>query len=563
MNRIKYIPTAKILILLLVGSLLVLGLSSCSALFPTDATLMITFDEGDKRSHFLPSISLEIESYRITLTRGISETRVVETPKASSVVLEALTVGQWSIAIEAFNGWDELSQSVAGEHIAYLAKNPQGNRDRTVMLSRGKVSELDATLVPRSDESGSLTLTVNWPSDSDILLGNPTLEIQVSSYNDYSSGYEESGTIFAPLVVTSADTPYTYTFTDVIPGWYKIRTTLTPQNSAGDAPRFWQGLDFAQVVPDDPVGTQGTITVTEAMFETGSTGGWTFTEQMSGPLDSLSVTHLADEMIFTGIDHHFSTTYTSDTAQYQWYVDGNPITDAQSPEFTYTFTTHGSHSVLVAVHDAGVINGAEMLVSVAPGYDIGQPGEAGGLIFYEDTQGLYLGWTYLEAAPNDLKVLTDGSPSCDSTAVGYDSATDTFIFGYNLNEPGGYNITLDTVKDIGSGASNTQILVDAMGSAAYTDTGDTETTDQYAARLCDILAYDGYDDWFLPSSYEVEQMFTNLYCSDGSGNFLSTGTYWSSSEYPTLGALVRMGDDTYHKTNRRGVYNHVRPVRAF
>ncbi len=562
MNWKEYIRTAKILLLFLTVFLVVFGLSSCSELFPTDAALVITFEEADQRSHFLPSISLEIESYRITLTRGVSETRVVQVPQAGSVVLDALAAGQWSIVIEAFNGWDESSQTVAGEHIAYLAKNAQGNRDRSVVLSRGQVAALDATLVPRSDESGSLTLTVNWPADSDLVLENPTLEIQIHSYNDYSSGYEESGTVFSPLVVTSADTPYSHTFTDVIPGWYEIRTKLTPEISSGDAPRYWYGLDFARIVPDDPMGTQGTITVTEALFETGSTSGWTFTEQMSDQLDNLSVTHLADETIFTGIDHHFSTTYTSDTAQYQWYVDGNLIADAQSPEFTCAFTTHGSHSVLVAVQDAGVINGAERSFSVQPSYTIGQPGEAGGLIFYEDTQGLYAGWTYLEAAPDDLRILTDGTPSCDSTAVGYDSATDTVIFGYNLNEPGGYNITLDTIKDIGAGPSNTQILINAMGSAAYTDTYDTETTDQYAARLCDILEYDGYDDWFLPSIDEVAQMFTNLYYADGPGNFLPTGIYWSSSEYPTLGAFTR-NDTSFSKTSRRDYSRYVRPVRAF
>ncbi len=68
----------------------------------------------------------------------------------------------------------------------------------------------------------------------------------------------------------------------------------------------------------------------------------------------------------------------------------------------------------------------------------------------------------------------------------------------------------------------------AMGTAAYTLNSGSVTTENYAARLCDILVIDTFEDWFLPSKEELDLMYVNLK-SNGWGGF-TTGFYWSSSE---------------------------------
>lgn len=144
-------------------------------------------------------------------------------------------------------------------------------------------------------------------------------------------------------------------------------------------------------------------------------------------------------------------------------------------------------------------------------YKEGDRGPAGGYIFYDcdadnndvnngaGPDGLIsskCGWRFLEAAPIDL----------------YD--------GYEF---GGYEKVIEyTSKAIGSGKSNTEILIKNLGSGSY------------AAKACREYTYKGYDDWFLPSYDELKLMFENL-CLQEIGRFrddVSYGEracYWSSS----------------------------------
>ena len=67
---------------------------------------------------------------------------------------------------------------------------------------------------------------------------------------------------------------------------------------------------------------------------------------------------------------------------------------------------------------------------------------------------------------------------------------------------------------IGTGKSNTKAIVKAQGEGIY------------AAKLCDDLVLNGYDDWYLPSKDELNILYQN---KDLIGGFDSS-YYWSSSE---------------------------------
>jgi len=121
-------------------------------------------------------------------------------------------------------------------------------------------------------------------------------------------------------------------------------------------------------------------------------------------------------------------------------------------------------------------------------YNIGDKGPAGGWIFHD--KGVFTnGWRYLEAAPNDVGP-TQWGP---------------------LRYIGGLSTA------IGTGRANTQRIVPIL----------SQNNDDGAALLSTSLNINGYTDWFLPSSDELNFMYVNLH-RRGLGSF-SSRRYWSSS----------------------------------
>lgn len=162
----------------------------------------------------------------------------------------------------------------------------------------------------------------------------------------------------------------------------------------------------------------------------------------------------------------------------------------------------------------------------APVYKVGDTGPAGGLIFYDKGNNSG-GWRYLEAAPADT----------EKTAVYF---AHRFISGH-LDRDDYEFIFNKKVKDPGYGKRNTAIIVKAASAAAEWDT---------AAQVCDELAVNGFDDWFLPSVIELSFMYGNL-ARKGLGGF-TDDKYWSSTGYldsNTFYIDFKTGDSTGHQNN--------------
>ena len=201
-----------------------------------------------------------------------------------------------------------------------------------------------------------------------------------------------------------------------------------------------------------------------------------------------------------------------------------------------------------AIADAGY----KLIEPTVSEYSIGDVGPAGGIVFYD--KGYYSdGWRYLEASPSDI-----------GDYRGY-------IFGYYKKSDNGNIIRSGTAYGIGFGKINTEILVGDMGEAAYTTKDGKTKTENYAARLCDILTYtfNGviYDDWFLPSIDELNLMYVNL--RKAGCTYYITDSYLSSSEKQGLDAgqaryrnffeyFVEQGN-----TSRDDELRRVRAVRSF
>ena len=155
---------------------------------------------------------------------------------------------------------------------------------------------------------------------------------------------------------------------------------------------------------------------------------------------------------------------------------------------------------------------------------IGTSGPAGGIIFYD--KGSYSdGWRYLEAAPSDQGKVEWGG----------------YTWGGTPTTVGGTDMT------IGSGKSNTEKIVTALG------------TGNYAARLCYDFELGGYDDWFLPSKDELNELYKQ---KDPVGGFASN-RYWSSSEYSSYNAWLQYFGSGSQFDNNKYYDTRVRAVRAF
>ena len=210
-------------------------------------------------------------------------------------------------------------------------------------------------------------------------------------------------------------------------------------------------------------------------------------------------------------------------------------------------------------------------------------GPAGGYIFYDcnadntesDPDGpdnlisSDCGWRFLESAKEDFE-------RC--------------MFGYYV--PNGTSEIVGTETAIGTGKSNTEKLVAFMdiNGKAYSDSSGTSTA-EYAAKKCLDYSYGGYDDWFLPSLKELDQMYINLkknglgsfkeygYDNSNSLNYRNYYYYWSSSENNSSEAYassLRTNSSNYTasrdsscnqteiaETSFNRDYYHVRAVRAF
>ena len=168
-------------------------------------------------------------------------------------------------------------------------------------------------------------------------------------------------------------------------------------------------------------------------------------------------------------------------------------------------------------------------------YTVGDIGPSGGYVFYENPNHATDGWRYLEAAPAGW---SGGSE--DPSKVW-----------------GGYGTTVGgSGTAIGTGAGNTEKIVAEFGNAEpYGNATD------YAAKVCADYRGGGYDDWFLPSKDELNEMYQKLQRNNLGGFY--EGSYWSSSEYSAIYAWYQgFSGGTQGSIFRSYVYR-VRPVRAF
>ena len=103
-----------------------------------------------------------------------------------------------------------------------------------------------------------------------------------------------------------------------------------------------------------------------------------------------------------------------------------------------------------------------------------------------------------------------------------------------------------TSSALGTGMDNTNAIVNKCWESC-------------AARICDSLNLNGYDDWFLPSKDELNKLYQN---KDAIGGFASAW-YWSSTENSNYTAWHQNFGSGNQQTLNKCYGYMVRAVRAF
>jgi len=161
-------------------------------------------------------------------------------------------------------------------------------------------------------------------------------------------------------------------------------------------------------------------------------------------------------------------------------------------------------------------------------YSIGDYGPGGGIIFYVDPNGFTMTDTgetcyYLEAATVN-----------QATSVIWASAT----------------ANVDTESAIGTGRKNTATIRSSLSSAP-------------AAKACtDYRGSNNLNDWYLPSQYEIRELYKQrTYFGK------ITGSYWSSTQpsTTTYGYAYHLNFDNGSGSSgsKNSIYDNVRAIRAF
>ena len=160
-------------------------------------------------------------------------------------------------------------------------------------------------------------------------------------------------------------------------------------------------------------------------------------------------------------------------------------------------------------------------------YLVGNPGPAGGFVFYDKGDSSD-GWRYLEAAPAKTEFEKAQWGAYRQNVAGIETA-------------------------IGTGKRNTELIVAYLNSRGETGR---------AAQLCADLSVNGFSDWFLLSRGELELMYLNLK-KNNIGEF-TNNWYWSSSQSYTSYAWGQSFADGFRHNYLNNAYEFsVRAVRAF
>jgi hypothetical protein len=222
-------------------------------------------------------------------------------------------------------------------------------------------------------------------------------------------------------------------------------------------------------------------------------------------------------------------------------LSGSPTSVASATTYTITATNASGSTT----------RNFALTVSAAVTYTVGSNGPGGGKIFYVASTPFACGptrsttCTYLEAANTGWTV--DARPWAQATPANYQ--------GTRVSNAGSPETA--TATGIGWGYWNTLAIISQGNSNSSTSAA--AWADSFTRTVSSVV----YDDWYLPSSEEITQLWTNR----SAVGMNDDERYWSSTESSTnAGQAIseRMGNFGGNLAGQlKSIDAKVRPIRAF
>jgi hypothetical protein len=411
-----------------------------------------------------------------------------------------------------------------------------------------------------------------------------------------SSSTNPSVTVAAPAFTLSSTTE-TKVVNNAISG-YTISSTGGAIASYSISPAVPTGITFntsTGLMSGTPTSSQSatsyTITATNAGGSSNRSFTLTITAIVTGPAAKLAVSRSS---VGTSAGVAFSTqpqvtvqdangnTITSSTAVVSATISargsliGTATATASAGVATFNnlgVRGFGATAYTITYATAGLTSATEVVTPSA--YALGATGPGGGKIYYiaPNADGFNCGEAftstcfYLEVAPSDWIAGSDAMPWAISAYVSSNIAA--------IPDGGGFSDA--TFDSIGRGWQYSKAIVD-QNVNPY-----NSTTNRFAAGAARAYTGQGLNDWYLPSTAELNtlcqwsrgltQSFTTP-CSGGSNNSPTYGaessalggTYWSSSENGAsnngkISLINNQGGVAGSTKDTAGI--SVRPIRAF
>lgn len=351
--------------IVLIGSLLVFLLfASCSA--SAEGAVHIYLDRSIERSGeadpLHPDLNLEIASYELTLYGPEHTTLVMKrtlVSEQSETLFDTLPTGTWKLRVEAKNAEGTIIRSL-------VYNDDLGDRVLPFSVRRGEISLVDCTLAPYWEGKGSLFLSLDWSLvDVDLLASKPEVIVVLTPLGNGSSldevtvhvnagdyqvlSQQASDHLSAHLSPTEGISPsrreVQLALRDLPAGLYEVSLRVQAQATTT---KIWQGVRFVSMM--EAATTELEVSLLDPALQTGS-----ITLPIGEQMKSLDVSfsEASPKELSTNTEGRFTVSVSgldsTYTLSYNWYVNGELVSEEQSPTFVHSFNEAGQYTITSSV----------------------------------------------------------------------------------------------------------------------------------------------------------------------------------------------------------------------